>query len=60
MWKRLGSDKPQQSAGAWRGLDGSKWQQTLARYKQEVARSSRAPPISGVRLGKTSGIIHVT
>ena len=53
MWKRSGSDKPQLSAAAMAvhrspsGLSDKPQQteQMLAPYKQEVARSSRAPPI---------------
>ena len=54
MWKRCGSGKPQQTAKAnsatWLAEPserpgGSRSQQMLAPYKQEVARSSRAPPI---------------
>ena len=40
MWKRRGSDKPQQM---------------LAPYKQEVARSSRAPPILTVQVCDAAG-----
>jgi len=54
MWKRCGSGKPQQNAAASAAksfAEGperqncSRPQQVLALYKQEVARSSRAPPI---------------
>ena len=53
MWKRCGSGKPQQTAAAMgvrRSPRGSsdrrqRPQQLLTPYKQEVARSSRAPPI---------------
>jgi hypothetical protein len=54
MWNRSGSGKPQQSAASyvrpiarravW-ATGGSRPQDLLAPYKQEVARSSRAPPI---------------
>ena len=53
MWKRFGSDKPQQSAAGRRdsSLDERTEPQAAvnrsrlpAPYKQEVARSSRAPP----------------
>ena len=62
MWKRRRSGKPQQSAAAVQGeslverserqtaADGSTWQHLLAPYKQEVARSSRAPPILATRV----------
>ena len=50
-WKRQTAAKGssywrQVARGAARATDGSRSQQLLAPYKQEVARSSRAPPIS--------------
>ena len=54
MWKRCGSDKPRQNAAARSvpSLDMRAERQAavdrgrlLAPYKQEVARSSRVPPI---------------
>jgi hypothetical protein len=64
MWKRCGSDKPQQTAAAMcakslaerlerqAAVDRSR---PLAPYKQEVARSSRAPPIVTSPLPKRNG-----
>jgi hypothetical protein len=62
MWKRSGSDKPQQSAAAARGkslTERPERQTAIDRSscfrKQEVARSSRAPPIMTRSLPERNG-----
>jgi hypothetical protein len=58
MWKRSGRGKPQQNAAARRDSSLAERSERptaadrsslLAAYKQEAARSSRAPPISTPR-----------
>jgi hypothetical protein len=62
MWKRRGIDKTAAECSSqarsiarravW-AADGARPQQMLAPYKQEVARSSRAPPILPVSSGRS-------